>query len=251
MIKLENLDFSHKDKPIIKNISLEFEVGKLYCILGPNGCGKTTLINLMSRALSPQKGSIILDGKEIKSYSQKELAKKISLLPQGRNMPETTVEQLVFYGRYPYMGIMKKPTQKDAEIISYALERAGVSHLKDRTLDSLSGGERQSAYIAMLLAQDTPCILLDEPTTYLDISNEISLITLLKALANEGKCVIAVLHNIPSALKAADRVLVMKSGENVFFGESENAIKSGVFKDVFKVDIVKTEVDGRVQYVVI
>ena len=251
MIKLNNLEFSHQGKSIIKNVSLEFEGGKLYCILGPNGCGKTTLINLMSRALSPKKGSIILDGKEIKSYSQGEVAKKISLLPQGRNMPETTVEQLVFYGRYPYMGIMKKPTQKDTEIISYALERAGVLHLKNRTLDSLSGGERQSAYIAMLLAQDTPCILLDEPATYLDISNEISLITLLKSLANEGKCVIAVLHNIPSALKVADRVLVMKSGENVFFGEPENAIKRGVFKEVFNVDIVKTEVDGRVQYVVI
>lgn len=250
MLEIKNLEFSHQKSKVINNLSADFEKGKLYCIIGPNGCGKTTLVKLISGLLPIHRGEIILDGKKRDEYSQKEFAKKISLLPQEKSIPEMAVEQLVFLGRYPYLGLLKSETKSDRKAVDLALKTAGVEMFKNRMLSTLSGGERQSVYLAMLLAQDTPFILLDEPSVFLDVSNELALMKLLKDLAKMGKCVIAVLHNIPLALAFGDEILVMEKGEIKVKSTPESIVNEGVIKEVFGVEVDICEIKGKKRYVI-
>lgn len=242
MIKLNNISFSYGKKTVIDNISAEFECSKLYGILGANGSGKTTLLKLISGILKPDSGKITIDGLEITNRKVK--AQKLSLMPQYRTLPDMTVWDFVACGRFPHSYHLNT---KDIEIINSVLETTNLSHFKDRFLNTLSGGERQKAYLALCLAQNTDCILLDEPTTYLDIANSHSFMEILTGLKADGKCIVSVFHDISLALKYCDKLLILNNGNLCVTGTPEEVTESDILKDIFGVECVKFA-DGEDTY---
>ncbi|HHT57451.1 ABC transporter ATP-binding protein [Herbinix luporum] len=167
MIRLDKISAGYNKVEIIKNINISFKEGNITSIIGKNGCGKTTLLRTASNILKPFGGEITIGGKDIKSFKNKELAKKLSFLPQIRTVPNITVYQLVMHGRYPHLGFSRTPKNEDKEIVEKAIEDMRLNKYLDKNLQELSGGQRQKVYIAMVLAQDTDIVFLDEPTTYL------------------------------------------------------------------------------------
>ena len=243
MIKLNNISFSYGKKAIINNISAEFECGKLYGILGANGSGKTTLLKLVSGILKPDYGEITIDGLEITNRKVK--AQKLALMPQYRSLPDMTVWDFVACGRFPHSYHL---SVKDTEIIGSVLKTTDLTPFKDRFLNTLSGGERQKAYLALCLAQDTDCILLDEPTTYLDIAVSHSFMEILTGLKAENKCIVSVFHDISLALKYCDELLILKSGNLCFTGTPEEVTENDILKDVFGVECVKFADGNEIYY---
>lgn len=248
MIELKQVSFLYGQRPVLHEMNMVFESGKLYGIIGPNGCGKTTLVRLLSRMIEPESGEILLDHKPYRQYNRKEFARRIALLPQGRSVPYMTVEDLVSGGRFPYMDLSRRLTPKDRDLVKQAMIQAHVLHNAGRNMAELSGGERQRAYIAMLLAQNTDVVLLDEPTTYLDIANQFSVLSLLQSMRENGKCVIAVLHELSAAMRYCDELVVMQSGRICACGAPEIVASSGVLENVFHVRCRKLTIDGKTEY---
>ena len=238
MIELKNISFSYGKKSAINKLSTEFKRGILYGIIGPNGCGKTTLLRLICGLLKETQGEILIDGSPLSNYSQKELAKNISLMPQTRPVPDMTVYDFVSSGRFPYLGLSRKLREIDFEKIEKAMAATQTAEFANRYLTSLSGGERQRVYLALLLAQDTDYILLDEPSSFLDISHSILFNEILVSLKKNGKCIVSVFHDISSALKCCDKILVMQNGELKFSGNSTETVKSEILKTVFGVKCI-------------
>lgn len=233
MIELKNMNFSYGENPILQEVSLSFAPGKFYGILGPNGRGKTTLIRLLCGLLTPDGGEVLLDGRPKGAYAPREWAKKISLMPQFRSLPPVSGEELVLRGRYPYWGTFGRPCKADRDAVAAALKRAEAEYLAHRNVTELSGGERQKICLAMLLAQDTPYVLLDEPTAFLDPAHRFALSELLKDLRAEGKCVIAVLHDLSMALRDCDSVAVLENGRVRSFDTPEKTVADGILDEVF------------------
>ena len=231
MIRAENLSFSYGDRLVLSDLSFTLEDGVFYGIIGPNGSGKTTLLRLLTRLEHPLHGRLFLDNTPYPAFSPKELARRIALLPQGRELPVMTAEQLVACGRYPYEGFGGKLTHTDEQAILHGLERTQTLPLKDRPLSTLSGGERQRVYLAMLLAQDTPHLFLDEPTTYLDIGGQFQMMDLLATFTE--KCVTAVLHDLPLALEYCQKILVLNHGVLAGFGTPAELVRQGVIDRTF------------------
>lgn len=248
MIEAQNVSFSYAKKDILKGVSLKLDNGKLYALIGPNGCGKTTLINLFARLSSPKDGEIFLNGTNYDSIDRKTFAQKVALLPQGRNIPNMSVYDFVSCGRFPYLDFTRKLNEKDKEIINSALEETDTKIFADKLLKKLSGGERQRVYIAMLLAQNTDHILLDEPTTHLDISAKFDIMNLLSKIKNDGKCVVTVLHDIEFALKYADEIILMSNGEIISKASAEETVNSDLFKSVIGVECQSFTIDGKTVY---
>lgn len=232
MIELKNVHFAYKNKAVLNGINLKFEKGKFYGIIGPNGSGKSTLLKLISKGISPYLGEILINGKNTADFKGKELAKLLGVMPQSRHIPDMTVYDFVACGRFPYRSFGGKLSDRDNNIINKALTCTNTKDFENINLKSLSGGECQRVFFAQLLAQDTDCMLCDEPTTFLDISAENEILNFLKSQAEE-KCVVAVLHNIPLALKYCDRLAVLESGKIADFGSSEELIKSKILDRVF------------------
>ena len=249
MIELENLCFSYDKTTFLSDITANFKKGKFYGIIGPNGCGKTTLLKLISNILSPLSGNIIIDGKSISDYKRIEFAKKVAVMPQVRQIPDMTVYDFVACGRFPYLDLSRRLRENDKLKIEEALKITDTVNFKDKNIKNLSGGERQRAYIAMLYAQDTEYILCDEPTTFLDIGYSLSVTSLLKRLSNENKCVIAILHDISSALKFCDEILVINEGKAVCFDRPESIVSSGILTEVFGVSSKLVESEGNIDYI--
>ena len=243
MIKLNNISFSYSKKTVIDNISAEFECGKLYGILGANGSGKTTLLKLISGILKPEYGEITIDGLGITNRKIK--AQKLSLMPQYRSLPDMTVWDFVACGRFPHSYHLNS---KDTELINSVLETTDLSPFKDRFLNTLSGGERQKAYLSLCLAQNTDYILLDEPTTYLDIAGSHSFMEILTGLKAEGRCIVSVFHDISLALKYCDELLILNGGNLCFRGTPEEVTENDILKDVFGVECVKFAVGNEIYY---
>lgn len=238
MIDLKNICFSYdtaRGAETLHQVSLHFAPGTFYGIVGPNGCGKTTLIRLIARLNRPYSGTMSLNGQPYASYSRRQFAKMMALMPQDRHIPELTAEELIALSRFPYHAVHHRLTGEDRTAIRQAMELTGTEPFASRSLAALSGGERQRVYLAMLLAQDTPCILLDEPTTYLDIANQFAVMDILRAARDRGKCVIAVLHDLPLALEYCDRLMVMDGGQVKFEGGPADAAASGVLEQTFGV----------------
>lgn len=250
MIELKNLSFAYGDHNTLSNINIKFTKGRLYSVIGPNGSGKTTLIKLISRLLEPESGSIEIDGKGISDYRRKELARKVAILPQSRPTPDMTVQSLVSSGRFPYLGFSGKLTRTDEAIVKKALADTHTAGFAHRNIRELSGGERQRVYLAMLLAQDTPAVLLDEPTTYLDISHQFAVMDILTHMRSTGKCVITVLHDISAALKYSDRVIVMERGNIISLGTPEETVAGGVISKVFGVDCEQIYLKNKPEYII-
>lgn len=212
MIELRSVSAGYGNHTVLEAVSATFEKGKLTGIIGINGCGKSTLLKAMLGIL-PCKGDISVDGRSLKDMSRKEIAQKIAYLSQGKSTPDMTVEQLALHGRFPHLRYPRQYSRQDREIAFSAMEQLGLAELAQRSLFSLSGGMRQNAYIAMALAQDTDYILLDEPTTYLDISHQLGLMQTLRKLADGGKGIVTVMHDLPLAFTYCDEILLLDGGK--------------------------------------
>lgn len=217
MIELQNITAGYGKQTVLKDMTATFEKGMVTGIIGVNGCGKSTLLKAML-GLIPAEGSISLDGRSLGNMHRKEIAQKIAYLSQGKATPDMTVEQLVLHGRFPHLNYPRHYTKQDCEIARCAMEQMGIAALAQKPLGALSGGMRQNAYIAMALTQDTDYILLDEPTTYLDISHQLELMQTLRKLASNGKGVVAVMHDLPMAFTYCDRILLLDGGKIVAAG---------------------------------
>lgn len=235
MVELKQVDAGYDGKEIIKSVNISFKEGEITSIIGKNGCGKTTLLKVASRQMKPYQGEVLLDGKNIYDYENKELAKKVSFLPQARNIPQISVQALVLHGRFPYLTFPRNPSAKDNEIAENAMKTVGVWKYQNKNINELSGGERQKVYIAMVLAQDTDIVFLDEPTTYLDINQQLEILCLMKNLKQLGKTVIMVIHDISAALCYSDKVCLMDHGEIVIYESPQAVYESKEIERVFHV----------------
>lgn len=235
-LEAKGLSLSYGGDYIFENLDLTVPVGKITVFIGSNGCGKSTLLRSMARLLKPQRGAVVLDGADIAGMSTKDVARKLAILPQGPTAPEgLTVLQLVKQGRYPYQSWLRQWSPDDEKAVMAALESTGLTGLADRTVDSLSGGQRQRAWIAMTLAQETPLILLDEPTTYLDLTHQIEVLDLLYELnVQEQRTIVMVLHDINLACRYADHIVAIRDGSIKAMGRPEDIICSELMQTVFQ-----------------
>lgn len=237
-IATEKLTLSYGDTIIINELDLKIPKGEITVFIGGNGCGKSTLLRSIARLLKPQTGSILLEGDAISKLSTKEIARKMAILPQAPVAPEgLTVLQLVKQGRYPYQTWLKQWSEEDEAKVTDALRATGIEQLKDRNVDSLSGGQRQRAWIAMTLAQDTDIILLDEPTTYLDMTHQIEILDLLFELnEKEGRTILMVLHDLNLACRYAHNIVAIKDTKIFDQGKPEVVVNCSLVKNVFGMD---------------
>lgn len=247
MIKLNNVSAGYNGIDIIKDISLELDEGKNLCVLGPNGCGKTTLLKSIAGIL-PIKGDVIIDDKSIKNMKRHEIAKEIAVMSQISNIYFSyTVFETVLLGRYLYMkdNIFKEPSEHDKAYVKKCLETVGMLELKDKQINTLSGGQIQRVFLARTLAQEPNIILLDEPTNHLDIRSQKELIDYLKIWSKEeGRSVIGVFHDMNLALKLADYILVLDNGRSAGLGKPEEIISDNLLNKVYKMDVVGYMVDS-------
>ena len=248
MLELQQISAGYPGKQVLHDISLSILAGQVTVLLGPNGCGKSTLLKVLCGILSATGGSALLDGLDLLRLPQRELAQKVAYLAQSRQIPDISVERLVLHGRFPYLSYPRRYRPQDLEAAHSAMAQLGLLDLAQTPLKQLSGGQRQEAYIAMALAQDTPVVLLDEPTTYLDISHQLQLLTHARALSAQGKTVLMVVHDIPAALRIADRIVLMDRGRTVFQGTAQALYESGAAERVFGVRLRRAATPRGWQY---
>lgn len=241
MIRISHLSAGYGEKTVLQDLTFSIEPGSVTTLVGPNGCGKTTLLRALTGQLSQMAGEISLCGRELSSYSRKELARTVALLPQTRNTPDLTAEALVEHGRYPHLGFSRRLSEKDRQIVARAMEQTDVAHLARLPLGELSGGQQQRAYIAMALAQDAQIIALDEPTAHLDLQHQFELLELVRRLQAAGKTVVLVLHDLDHALRYSDRLVLLQQGRLVQWGTPRALLDSGALEQVFQVRIRETE----------
>ncbi len=224
--------------PVVRELDLDVLVGGVTAIVGANACGKSTLLRGLARLLAPRTGAVLLDGREIAAVPTRELARRLGLLPQAPVAPEgLTVEDLVSRGRYPHQSFLQQWSREDGEKLEWALRVTGLPELRDRPLDELSGGQRQRAWVAMALAQDTELLLLDEPTTYLDLAHQIELLDLLRELnRSDGRTIVMVLHDLNEACRYADRIVAMTAGRIHRQGTPAEVVDPAMVRDVYGVE---------------
>ncbi|MEH7178979.1 ABC transporter ATP-binding protein [Neobacillus vireti] len=237
-IETKNLSLSYGETLIIDDLNIKIPQGEITVFIGANGCGKSTLLRSIARLLKPKSGTVILEGEAIARLSTKEVAKKMAILPQSPTAPEgLTVLQLVKQGRYPHQSWLKQWSEEDERKVNNALKATRLEDLKERPVDSLSGGQRQRAWIAMTLAQDTDVILLDEPTTYLDMAHQIEILDLLFELNEKRKStVVMVLHDLNLACRYAHNIVALKDKKVYAQGEPEYVMNRSTVKNVFGMD---------------
>ena len=248
MLELKNISTGYGKQTVLCNVTATFEKGKLTSIIGINGCGKSTLLKATLGILPLSSGSISVDGQELDSLRRNEIAKKIAYLSQGKNTPDMTVEQMVLHGRFPYLSYPRRYTNRDREIAVEAMKAVGIAELAQKPMYTLSGGMRQNAYIAMALAQDTGYILLDEPTTYLDIEHQLGLMKLLRDLARSGKGIVAVMHDLPMAFEFSDEIVMIEKGRVKAQMSPSELCGSSAIEEAFKVRITRTGESGKYYY---
>ncbi|MEV0946675.1 ABC transporter ATP-binding protein [Rhodococcus sp. NPDC049939] len=231
----EGLSLGYGDRIIVDNLDLQVDTGVITTVIGPNGCGKSTLLRAMSRLLKPRSGSVLLDGKAIGSMRTKDVARTLGMLPQAPLAPEgLTVADLVARGRHPHQSWIRQWSSDDEDEVAEALALTGVSDLADRPVDQLSGGQRQRAWISMALAQGTDILLLDEPTTYLDLAHSVEVLDLVDRMHEEmGRTVVMVLHDLNLAIRYSDRLIVMRDGKIVAAGTPKDVISTELLLEVF------------------
>lgn len=233
MIELKNINGGYGKKQVLFDINTIMHENEITSIIGPNGCGKSTLLEISSGLMKPYEGVVVADGVNIHEMNAKDRAKKISVLSQQKNPGALTVRALVYHGRFPYLGYPRKYRDEDRKIVDEAMRTAGIYDLADESLSELSGGQQQKAYIAMLLAQNTDIVFLDEPVTFLDINYQLELMEIIKELKNNGKTVIMVIHDINLAMSYSDKIIAMKNGRIVFDGKPKKMCESNVLENIF------------------
>ncbi|MGU3499971.1 ABC transporter ATP-binding protein [Mycobacterium sp. C31M] len=234
-LRAHDLSLGYGDTPIVAGLTAEIAEGAITAIVGPNACGKSTLLRGLARLLRPAGGQVILDGADISSLRTKEVARRLGLLPQSAIAPEgITVADLVARGRFPHQRVLRQFSRDDERAVADAMAATGVDAISGRAVDELSGGQRQRVWVSMVLAQQTPLILLDEPTTFLDIAHQIELLDLFAELnATQGRTIVAVLHDLNHACRFADQIIAMKAGRIVAQGEPAQVITAALVEDVY------------------
>lgn len=237
-INTENLSIAYEEKLIVKGLDVCIPKGKITTIIGPNGCGKSTLLKAVGRILKPKDGIVYLNGEDIHNLTTREIAQKMAILPQSPQAPSgLTVGELVAYGRFPHQKGFGKLKEEDKEIIQWALEVTKILEFETIIVDNLSGGQRQRVWIAMALAQGTDLILLDEPTTYLDLSYQLEVLELLYNLnRKQNKTIVMVLHDLNLASRFADHMVAIRGGEIISHGDPEKVMTPEILKEVFNID---------------
>ncbi|MBU7315528.1 ABC transporter ATP-binding protein [Paenibacillus oleatilyticus] len=237
-IQSNDLCLCYGDTCIFQELNIKIPKGKITVFIGGNGCGKSTLLRSLARLLKPQSGQVVLDGSNIATMSTKEVARRMAILPQGPAAPEgLTVLQLVKQGRYPYQSWLQQWSKEDEAMVQRALELTHMKPLAERTVDSLSGGQRQRAWIAMTLAQGTPTILLDEPTTYLDLAHQIEVLDLLYELnESEQRTIVMVLHDINLACRYAHNIVAIKDRKVWAEGRPQDIVNEDLIRSVFDLE---------------
>ncbi|GAB6933449.1 ABC transporter ATP-binding protein [Calditerricola satsumensis] len=238
MLESRQLTVAYGDAIVLDQLDLRVPPGKITVLIGRNGCGKSTLLRALARLLKPQGGAVYLDGRAIAKLPTREVAKQLAILPQSPVAPEgLTVLGLIKQGRYPYQNWLNQWSEEDERMVRQALEWTGMVAHADRPVDALSGGQRQRAWIAMALAQGTPILLLDEPTTYLDLAHQIEILDLLAALnAREGRTIVMVLHDLNLACRYAHHLVVLRDGAVYAQGAPEEIVSEDLVREVFGVD---------------
>ncbi|MCR1972893.1 ABC transporter ATP-binding protein [Clostridium sporogenes] len=237
-IETKNLDIAYEDTLIVKELNMQIPKGKITSIIGANGCGKSTILKAVGRILKPKKGVVHLSGQDISKLSTKEIAKKMAILPQNPTAPSgLTVSELVAYGRFPHQKGFGNITGEDKKIVKWALAATKLSEFERREVDTLSGGQRQRVWIAMALAQQTDLILLDEPTTYLDLAHQLEVLKLLYELNRSQKCtIVMVLHDLNLAARFSDYIIAIQKGAIIKYGPPEEVMTPEVLRKTFNIN---------------
>ncbi len=237
-IETKNLDIAYDDTLIVKELNMQIPEGKITSIIGANGCGKSTILKAVGRILKPKKGVVHLSGQDISKLPTKEIAKKMAILPQTPTAPSgLTVGELVAYGRFPHQKGFGNLTEEDKRIVKWALTATKLSEFERREVDALSGGQRQRVWIAMALAQQTDLILLDEPTTYLDLAHQLEVLKLLYELNRNQKCtIVMVLHDLNLAARFSDYIIAIQKGDIIKHGAPEEVMTSEVLRKTFNIN---------------
>lgn len=242
MIKLEvqNISLSYNHHPVVEGLSFQLNPGELVGLVGPNGCGKSSIIRAVSRIIPLYAGKISLDGKELRLISHGELARRLGVVPQSPFIPETfTVSEVVLLGRNPHLGLLRNESSKDLAVAGWAMERTGITHLAERRMGELSGGEKQRVTIARVLAQEPRIILLDEPTANLDINHQLEILDLIRSLCDEKElAVLIALHDLNLASQYCHRLLMLKKGQVHAVGTPREVITITNIKEVYGTDSI-------------
>jgi ABC-type cobalamin/Fe3+-siderophores transport system ATPase subunit len=240
MIEFRGVSAGYGGAPILSGVSFIIPDGKLTVIIGPNGCGKTTLLRTAARQLPVLCGSVLVDGRDISDFDRREFARSVAFMPQTRSIPDITVYALACHGRFPHLGLSRRMTAADRIAVDAALEEAGASAVRDKRLRDISGGERQLAYLAMALAQESGVLLLDEPAAYLDAPHQFSLLKLLRELSRSGRAVAVVMHDLAQAMQYGDSAVLLAGGRLAAAGAPEELFSAGVCGETFGVDLLRT-----------
>ncbi|MBM7069709.1 ABC transporter ATP-binding protein [Actibacterium sp. 188UL27-1] len=234
-LQINELSVGYGDLQVIEHLTLDIPTGDLTAIIGPNGCGKSTLLKAMARVLPARAGQVLLDGQPVHNMQTRDVAKLMALLPQAPVAPEgLCVRELVAQGRFPHQSFIRQWSRKDTDAVARAMAATDTECFGDRSVDALSGGQRQRVWIAMVLAQETPILLLDEPTTFLDLKVQVDLMTLLRRIAHEdGRTLVIVMHELNVAAAFADRVVMMRDGMVLAAGAVTDVFTEGNLAEVF------------------
>lgn len=248
MIELHKLAAGYPERRVLERVSLQFPDGQITVLAGPNASGKTTLLRTILGLEPRLEGEIFLDGTAQTDLTARELALRVSYLPQSRPVPNITAGRMVLHGRFPYLGYPRRYRPEDWAMAKAALREAGAEELERQLMSRLSGGQRQRVYLAMLLAQDTRNVLLDEPTTYLDVAHQFRLLDRARRLADQGRAVVLVLHDLCLALRWADQLVVLDSGRLQMADSPERVFTSGILDRVFEVNVRRFQTPNGWQY---
>lgn len=236
-LTVDEATFGYPGKIISESLTVDLPDGSFTVIVGANACGKSTLLRGLSRLLAPTEGAVLLDGRDIARIPTKEVARTVGLLPQIAHPPEgITVADLVGHGRHPHQRLLRQWNSRDDEAVAEAMRQTATTDLAERHVDELSGGQRQRVWIAMALAQETPILLLDEPTTYLDIAHQIDVLELCASLHQAGRTLVAVLHDLNQASRYGTHLIAMKSGTIVAEGDPARIVTEDLVRDVFDLE---------------
>lgn len=237
-ICVKDLSVAYENNLIIENMNLSIPKGEISIVIGANGCGKSTLLKTIARIIKPNCGKIYINGNDVKTRKAKVLAKEVAVLPQNPICPNgLTVRELIAYGRFPHQKTIAGLSIRDNEVIDWAIKETGLEEFSNRPVESLSGGQRQRAWIAMTLAQETEIILLDEPTTYLDMSYQLEILLLLRKLNVEKKItIVIVLHELNNACRFASNIIGLKQGKVICEGSPSDVITNESLKEIYGID---------------
>ena len=248
MIELKHISAGYFGKPVVSDISLAFRPGEVLAIIGPNGCGKSTLLKAALGLIPTMAGQVLYDGVELKTMKPKDVARQAALLSQSRNIPSIQALKMVLHGRFPYLGYPRQYGKKDYEIAENAMSSTGTLEFADKNVTVLSGGQRQGVYLAMTLAQDTAAVFMDEPTTFLDMNRQLQTIAMARELAEQGKAVALVLHDLSLALSGADRVAVLGEGSLRACGTPAEVFESGILDEVYGLEVHRMDTPHGPRY---